>query len=87
MGWVTELGKSPQKENEFMKGYLSEYDRGYQDGSKETVEKFVNLLTNNGERQTLLIEDDKGNICDRAYIIPKSHLRQVAKSLEVEIKE
>jgi hypothetical protein len=61
-----------------------EYDRGYQDGRKETVEKFINLLTNNGKRQTLDIEDDKGNVCDKAYIIPQSHLRQVAKSLGVE---
>jgi hypothetical protein len=86
MDWVTELSKSPQKESEFMKGYISEYNRGYQDGTKQTVEKFVNLLTNNGQRQALPIEDNKGNICDKAYIIPQSHLRQVAKSLGVEIK-
>lgn len=55
--------------------------------SKETVEKFIDLLTDNGKRQTLPIEDDKGNICDRAYIIPQSHLRQCAESLGAKIKE
>lgn len=54
---------------------------------KEMAEKFVDLLTNNGKRQTLPIEDNKGSICDKAYIIPQSHLRQVAKQLGVEIKE
>ena len=54
---------------------------------KEMAEKFVNLLTDNGERQTLNIEDNKGDICDKAYIIPQSHLRQLAKQFGFEMKE
>ena len=44
MGWNTELSKSPQTESEFAKGYLSEYDRGYQDGCKETAERDFNTI-------------------------------------------
>lgn len=54
--------------------------------SKETVKKFVNLLTDNGKRQTLPIEDAKDNICDKAYIISQSHLYQVAKQFGVELQ-
>jgi hypothetical protein len=53
----------------------------------ETAEKFINLLTNNGERQTLPIEDDKGNVVDKAYIIPQSYLKQVIKELGADTKE
>ena len=32
------------RECELLKGYLSEYDKGYQDGSKETAEKILTKL-------------------------------------------
>ena len=32
------------RECELLKGYLSEYNKGYQDGSKETVEKIYNTI-------------------------------------------
>ena len=32
------------RECELVKGYISEYDRGYQDGSKETAEKYFNAV-------------------------------------------
>ena len=55
--------------------------------SKETAEKFVDLVTDNGERQTLPIEDNKGKVVDKAYIVPQSHLKKCAKQLGVKIKE
>lgn len=55
--------------------------------AKETAEKFVDLLIDNGERQILLIEDNKGKVIDKAYIIPQSHLSQVAKQFGVEVEE
>lgn len=63
-----------------------ELKRQLEQTHKETVKKFVNLLTDNGKRQTLSIEDAKDNICDKAYIISQSHLDQVAKQFGVELQ-
>ena len=67
--------------------HYKEYTKSLAMIEKKTAEKFLALLTDNGERQTLFIEDNKGKVIDKAYIIPKSHLIQGAKQFGVEIKE
>jgi len=67
--------------NDVAKGYVSEYDKGYQDGTKETVEKFVNETMR--RKQTLMNPyTDNESECVSTYWIYK-----LAKQLGVEIKE
>ena len=48
MGWNNEC--------ELAKGYLSEYDRGYQNGSKETVEKILKIIKSTNFTKEYLCE-------------------------------
>ena len=47
MDWNKECG--------FLKGYLSEYDKGYQDGRKETAEKILKWFKENYSGSMLFI--------------------------------
>ena len=62
------------RECELLKGYLSEYDRGYQDGSKETAEKTLTMVSKAFEEKT--DEDSVSSVLDA-----------IAKQLGVKIKE
>ena len=80
MDWNTEISLA--------KGYISEYNRGYQDGSKETAEKMYNTIiyrilalnfqTNNKDY-------DKGFFDAQKEILRR--IDNVAKEYNIKIKE
>ena len=87
MGW--------NKESEHLKGYLSEYERGYLDGRNKIAEKILNEQYQEckvAERNVLIARGlDKEDVYYKGFSLgmtnTKMHIQELAKQLGVEIKE
>ena len=81
---LSEMEEQRDRQAYIAEDLIQEKYRWTEQARKEAAREFVYLLTNNGERETLFIEDNKGKVVDKAYIIPQSHLIQVAKQFSIE---
>lgn len=53
--------------------------KSLEEHDKELLEKFAQRIT---DRQALDVTDDKGVVCDKAYIVPQSFIDEIIKELQ-----
>ena len=79
MDWNRECGLA--------KGYISEYDKGYQDGSKETAEKDFNSIIQALEERKDIVKAFYGVDESVGVNIAIRTVKELAKQFNVKIKE